>query len=192
MSGLTLHELTGSPSSVGVRIALGYKGLDYNRKPVDFTEFPGDRTLIAGLSRQPRVPVLEHGKTVMFDSRSILRYLEANFRESPSLFSNDYATHGEIETWEAWAGPNIGEPIGMMFGQAFEEEKDANVISQANALLNERLGAVEERLSDHDWLVGDGMTVADIGVGTGLTLAFLSGVRSGRLLSPIGVGTVTT
>ena len=33
MASLILHELTGSPNNVKARIALGYKGLDYDRNP---------------------------------------------------------------------------------------------------------------------------------------------------------------
>ena len=41
---LTLHELTGSPNNVKVRIALGFKGLSYERKPITMDGFPGNRS----------------------------------------------------------------------------------------------------------------------------------------------------
>ena len=67
---LTLHELTGSPNNVKVRIGLGYKGLKYERKPVALDGFPGNREAVVALSRQPRLPVLQHGKTVIFPESS--------------------------------------------------------------------------------------------------------------------------
>ena len=93
---VTLYEITGSSNSVKVRIALGYKGLEYDRQVVD----PGDRSSVVSVSRQPRLPVLQHGETVIFDSGAILRYLEANFPETAPIFSEDRATLGEIEEWE--------------------------------------------------------------------------------------------
>jgi glutathione S-transferase len=116
-TNLTLHELTGSPNNVKARIALGYKGLQYDRKPLDLNDFPGNRESVVKLSRQPRLPVLQHGQTVIFDSGAILRYLEANFPDTPPIFVSDYAAHGEIEQWEVFSRTQIGEPIGMMFGQ---------------------------------------------------------------------------
>ena len=71
-TNLILHELTGSPNSVKARIALGYKGLKYDRKPVELSDFPGNRDSVVKLSRQPRLPVLQHGQTVIFDSGAIL------------------------------------------------------------------------------------------------------------------------
>ena len=174
MADLKLHELTGSPNSVKVRIALGYKQLDYDRQPLEFENFPGDRSPLIKLSRQPRAPVLEHGKTVLFDSGAILRYLEANFPDAPAIFSNDYMAHSEIETWELFARTQLGEAIGMIFGQAFAPEQDASVIAKANALLNERTGSLEDRLSGREFLVGDHLTAADIVVAAPLYLTDLT------------------
>lgn len=168
---IKLHELTGSPNNVKVRIALGYKGLDYERLPLDFESFPGDRSPLVKISRQPRTPVLQHGDTTIFDSRGILRYLEANFPDTPTIFTDDYAEFGEIERWEAFGQQKLGEPIGMLFGQAFAPEPDAQVITKANAMINEVLGAFEDELSTKDFLVSDHLTAADIGCACGLYLA---------------------
>ncbi len=171
MASLILHELTGSPNNVKARIALGYKGLDYDRKEFQADSFPGDRSPIVDVSRQPRLPVLQHGETVIFDSGSILRYLEANFPDSPPIFSSDYTSFGEIEGWELFARTQLGEPLGMMFGQFFEPAPDAEVIAGANQMLNERTGALEEKLSQSSFLVGDHLTAADIVTAAPLYLA---------------------
>ncbi len=159
---LTLHELTGSPNNVKARIALGYKGLKYDRKPLELSSFPGNRDAVVKLSRQPRLPVLQDGETIIFDSGAILRYLEANFPETPPIFVDDYAMYGEIEQWELFARAQIGEPIGMLFGQAFAPEPDAQIIAKANELLGDRTGALEDKLSTDKFLVGGHLTAADI------------------------------
>jgi len=171
MSNLTLRELTGSPNNIKVRIALGYKGLDYDRKEVDLDDFPGNRSSIVRLSQQPRLPVLEDGKTVIFGSDAILRYLEANYPDTPSIFSDDYATFGDVEQWELFARTQISEPIGMLFGQAFAPKADAGVIAKANQLLNDRTGALEDKLSTGEFLVGDHLTAGDIACAAPLYLA---------------------
>jgi glutathione S-transferase len=168
---LKLHDLTGSPNSVKARIALGYKQLEYDRQPLELDAFPGDRSSIVDVSRQPRCPVLEHGKTVIFDSGAILRYLEANFPDTPRLFVDDYQEHGEIERWELFARTQIGEPIGVLFGQAFAGEPDADAVARANAQINERTGAIEDKLSTGEFLVADHLTAADIVCASPLYLA---------------------
>lgn len=159
---LKLHELTGSPNNVKIRIALAYKGLDYERVPLEFESFPGDRTSLVRISRQPRAPVLEHGKTIVYDSSGILRYLDANFPDTPTLFADDYEAFGEIERWELFARTKIGEPIGLIFGQAFAPSADPQTIATANQLLAENTGALEDRLNNNEFLVGDHLTAADI------------------------------
>ncbi len=171
---LTLHELTGSPNNVKARIALGYKGLKYDRKPLELSSFPGNRDAVVKLSRQPRLPVLQDGETIIFDSGAILRYLEANFPETPPIFVDDYAMYGEIEQWELFARAQIGEPIGMMFGQAFAPEPDTQIIARANQLLGDRTGALEDKLSSREFLVGDHLTAADIACAAVLYLGDLT------------------
>ncbi|MCP3996034.1 MAG: glutathione S-transferase family protein [bacterium] len=168
---LKLNELTGSPNNVKVRIALGYKGLDYDREPFALDDFPGNRSAIAKLSRQPRLPVLEHGETTVFDSAGIVRYLEANFPDTPRLFVDGYQGHAEIEQWELFAKTQISGPIGTLFTQAFAPQPDTAEIATANKQLNERLGVLEDKLSSGDYLVGDHLTQADIAVAAPLYLA---------------------
>ena len=168
---LTLHELTGSPNSVKIRIALGYKGLEYDRVPVELDNYPGDRATAVSLSRQPRFPILQHGETVIFDSGAILRYIEANFHDTPSIFTDDYTTFGEIETWEGFASTQIGPAIGMVFGQAFSPEADPDALAQANQMLSECTADLEQKVGADKFLVGDGLTAADIVCAAPLYLA---------------------
>ena len=159
---LTLHEITLSPNNVKARVALGYKGLEYHRKPLEFTDYPGDRAGVVQVSRQPRLPVLEHGKTVIFGSDGIMRYLEANFPDTPPLFVQDHTMFGEVERWELFARTQLGEPVSLFFGQAFSPSKDPAVIQKANELLHQRTAALEDRLSTSEFLVGDHLTAADV------------------------------
>ncbi len=174
MASLVLHELTGSPNNVKVRIGLGYKRLAYERKPVTLEGFPGNRTELVRISRQPRAPVLVHGETVVFESGGILRYLDANFPDSPTLFSTDYAAMGEIEQWELWARTELGKPIGMIFGEAMAPEPDASVGAQASGLINDVTGKIEERLGESAFLMGDTPTGADLACAPGIHLSMLS------------------
>lgn len=161
-SGIRLHTLHGSPNNMKVRIALGIKGLDYETIPLGFDAYPGDRSSIVEVSRQPLTPVLVHGDRVMFDSGAILRYLEANFPETTPIFSNDFQTMHEIERWEWMARAELGEPVGMVFGEAFAPEKSDATCRKASALLHELTGSIEKQLSEAPFLLGDRATAADI------------------------------
>lgn len=181
---LKLYELTGSPNNVKVRIALGYKGLAYEREPINIEQFPGDRRKLVAISRQPRTPVLQHGDTVIFDSGGILRYLEANFPETPTLVTTDYAAFGEMERWELWARTQLGDCVGMMFGQALGPTLDEDVCRQASRKLNDVTAKIEDRLSTAPFLVGDHPTLADLACVPAVNLAMLPEAAAKR--HPIG------
>jgi len=171
---LKLVEITGSPNNVKVRIALGYKGLDYVREPFEFEGFPGDRSELVALSTQPRTPVLKHGETVVFDSGAILRYLDANFPDTSRLFSEDYAEMGEIEEWELWARTDLYSHVGTVFGQIFASPPDAAVLRRACEAMHEATGRIEAALERAPFLLGDAMKAADVVSAPMVNLAMIS------------------
>jgi glutathione S-transferase len=167
---IRLLHLAGSSNSMKVRIALNYKGLSYEKVPVD----PQDRTEVVRVSGQPLTPVLVHGDRVVFDSASIVRYLDANFRDTKPLFSADYAEMKEIERWEIWARTELAEPVSMVYGQMRAERPDEAVLKNACELLNRTTAKIEDRLATAQWLVGDRMTAADATVAPVVNSGMLS------------------
>lgn len=170
---ITLHELTGSPNSVKVRIALDVKALEYDRVPFELDAYPGDRSAIVAVSTQSRLPVLVHGDIKLFDSGAILRYLDANFPDTPRLYSEDHTEHGEIEQWELWGRTDLSQPVGMLFGQAMSGQPDPAECAKASALLDEVTGKLEDVLQSRDFLVRDTISAADVALAPGVGLAML-------------------
>lgn len=159
MSGkLTLYQLPPSPNNMKVRIALGYKGLEYASVEIN----PMDRTKIIEVSTQPLAPVLDHDGHIVFDSGAILRYLDANFPETPRLFSSEYAKMKEIEKWELFVKADLSDPIRIVIGQFFSKSDDPDVMKQANRLLHNYTECIEDELKDKSFLTGDEMTAADV------------------------------
>lgn len=155
---ITLYDLHASPNNLKVRLALGAKGLKYTKVAVD----PVDRSAIVALSGQPLTPVLKHGDRVIFDSSAILRYIDANFREGAPLFHADRDRMKEIESWETSFRTAGVEPISVVFRQFFSETPDRSACAAASRKLNTFTAAVEDRLQQHDYLVGDRLSAADI------------------------------
>lgn len=182
---LALHQLPGSPNSVRIRLALGYKNLPHTRHDFTPDSFPGDRAEIIALSGQPRLPVLVHGDTKIFDSGAIVRYLEANFPDSPRLFREDWATHSEIEGWELQAKTQLGPAVGKIFGQAFSPEVDENEIRLANEMFHEATGPVEAALTERETLLEDGFSAADLAMAPGIALGAMPEAMKSDTSKPI-------
>ena len=163
---LKLYDLTPSPNNIKVRCALAYKKLPYERILVD----PANRETVVKVSGQPLTPVLVHGDTVVFDSYAILRYLDANFPETPKLYSADRPAIKAIEQWELFARTDVGPGISAAFGQLREATPDPEVLKRANDMIGRAASRVEETLAKGDWLTGSAPTAADFTVGTMLFL----------------------
>lgn len=84
---IVLYELCGaddlrfSPYCWRTRLALAQKGLDYTTEPVRFTDKPK-----IAFSGQGRVPVIDDGGKVVFDSWTIAEHLEDAYPDRPTLF----------------------------------------------------------------------------------------------------------
>jgi len=157
---LKLFNLQGSPNNTKVRLALAYKKIPYERIDID----PMNREAVIKASGQPLTPVLLHGDTVIFDSWAIMRYLDANFRSGPRLYSATRETIKKIEEWEMFARTDAGAPVGRVFSQYFAKAKDEAKLREANRLHNQAAARVEEALAKSSHLVGDAPTAADFAV----------------------------
>ena len=159
MTDLVLYDLHPSPNNVKARLALGFKGLRYEKRAVD----PRDRSELVALSGQPLTPVLRHGDAILFDSSAILRYLDANVAREPRLFASDDGRMRAIERWEMRTrGGDFGQPVGMCFDQFFAPARDAAVLREAGKIFERRCQEIEAALSPAGFLVGDAASAADL------------------------------
>lgn len=170
-------------NNLKVRVALGYKSIPYTFHTID----SANRAEILRLSGQVLTPVMVHGNVVLFDSSAILRYLDANFRDTPSLFGHDRATQWEIEEWERFArGPMAAGMMSIVHQRVAGKPVGEDLVQRAAADFAESLGKIEIRLGERQWLVGEAMTAAD--VTAGCVVARIQ--RSGILPMPEGLDRV--
>ncbi len=160
MATIELYDLSASPNSMKIRVALGYKGIPYEQHPVDGSDM--ERKQIVELSGQPLTPVIRHGDIVVCDSASILRYLDTNFRDTPPLLFAERSKMQEAERLEKWVRGPLTEPIGVLYGQAMSETPDPAVCRQANERFHELTAEIESRLESSEWPVGERMSFVDV------------------------------
>ncbi len=140
-----------------VRVALGYKDIPYEFHTIA----PNDRSAVIAVSGQPFTPVLVHGDVVIPDSAAILRYLDANFRDTPQLYSRAYDELREIEDWESWGRTSLARPLLLLVRQRRQGRDDPTEREHAAELLASACQQLEDHLRDAEWLVGERLTAAD-------------------------------
>ncbi|HKY60936.1 MAG TPA: glutathione S-transferase family protein [Gemmatimonadota bacterium] len=156
----TLLEFHRSPNSVKVRVALGFKGLDYEIREM----MAADRAPMIEAAGWPLVPILLDGDVVMRDSAAILHYLEANYRDAPSLTP---ASRDDIQSAEALLARLNPEVLGIQWSveeemRKPEADRDTARIAAHRSGMIAALGRLDERLAADPWLVGGAMSIYDI------------------------------
>ncbi|WP_437613757.1 glutathione S-transferase family protein [Erwinia sp. V71] len=115
------------------------------------------------------VPVLsDNGGAPMFETGAILRYLASQYGDAP-FWPKDNAQRATIDVWAEWAKINVSpaftRPIFWPMVRTAEKDRDPQAIDAAIAQLTKLLQIAEARLQQHDYLVGDQFTLADIQFG---------------------------
>jgi glutathione S-transferase len=160
-------------NNIKVRLALTYKGLPYEFKTIE----PSDREEVNRVSGQFLTPTMVDGDVVLFDSGAILRYLDANYPETPKLFGSSHAQQWEIEDWELFGRGPLAEPMmRLVHARVTGEEIPASMKESAAADFGDAIRRLEERLDGRLWIVGDEMTAADITCGAVIYRIRSSGV----------------
>lgn len=146
-------------NNIKVRVALGLKGIPYQFRAID----PKDRTEIQKISGQVLTPVMVHGKTVLFDSCAIMRYLDANFPDTEKLYWGDRVQEWEIEDWEFFARYELAGPMmEVAHLRGAGGTPDDAMQKRCTETFHERVNHLIQRLKGHKYLVGDRLSAADV------------------------------
>jgi glutathione S-transferase len=160
-----LYWGSGSPFAWRVMLTLEVKGLAYESKRLEFSK--GEHKAPAYLRLNPRgkVPTLKDGSYVLYESLAIVSYLDCKYPE-PALFGKTPEDAGliwrtllECEAYFVTAGQKVVRPI--FFGRGLDNVAE---IQEAAETLRGELKMMDGRLAGSQWLVGEKISAADIGV----------------------------
>ncbi|MCS4511262.1 glutathione S-transferase N-terminal domain-containing protein [Xylophilus ampelinus] len=166
---LQLYSLP-TPNGVKVSILLEETGLPYEPHLVDFGQ--NDQTSAAFLSLNPnnKIPAIldpdgPDGKPLaLFESGAILVYLA---EKTGQCMPADAAGRYETLQWLMWQMGGVGPMFGQLgFFQKFagRDYEDKRPRDRYVAESKRLLAVLDKRLEGRDWIMGAGLTIADIAV----------------------------
>ena len=130
-----------------------------------------DRPEFLAMNPHGRVPVLQDGETVVWESHTILRYLAARYRKQ-QYWSDDPATRSLAERWMDWSHTTLQPDflIGVFWGfyRTPADKRDMPRVKAAIARTNRDLAQLDKQLAGKKFLLGDTFSLADIPAGTHL------------------------
>ena len=130
------------------------------------------------LNPNGKVPVLEDGDFVLWESTAIMQYLSGD----STLWPASKARY-DIIRWQVWAVGQWGPPIGkVVFERLVKKVVGAGEPNEAKVAegleeFQQFASVLDGCLEGRNWLVGDGITLADYSVAANLTYAPAVGIE---------------
>ncbi len=159
---LVLYDSPVSGNCYKVRLLLAHLGVAYERREVDVVDRSRRPELLGELNPALRVPtlVLDDGRPLA-ESNAILWYFGDGTRFVPA----DRYERAQVLQWQFFEQYEHEPSLAVVrFWLAYsgEPEAYADRVESRRAAGYRALDAMERHLAGRDWLVGSGMTIADI------------------------------
>ena len=159
---MLLYDSPVSGNCYKVRLLLAHLGLEYERRTMDVVDRSNRSEVLGGLNPALRVPtlVLDDGRPLA-ESGAILWYLGEGTRFVP----DDAYERAQVLQWMFFEQYDHEPAIAVArFWLAYSgrSEEFADRLPERTAVGHRALEAMERHLDGREFLVGDGLTLADI------------------------------
>ena len=116
-----------------------------------------------------RIPMVEDGDLVLWESNAIVRYLAAQYADGTDLYPADPKVRAQADKWMDWTTSTIAAPFipvfwGVLRTPAAAQDWDA--INQGIQTLHGLLAVADDALSRQPWLSGAAFGMGDIPLGS--------------------------
>lgn len=173
---MKLYVFPPSPNAVRVLLTAHHLGLEVEIEPIDLLK--GDQRTPEFTRRNPnqKMPVLEDGDFLLWESNAIMQYLASKKPES-GLWPTDPRKQADVSRWQCWQlahwGPACGNLIFENFVKGFtgQGDPDPEAVKKGEEEFHKYARVLDGSLAGRRCLVGDSLTLADLSVGTGLHYA---------------------
>ncbi len=173
---IKLHVFPLSPRGFKVLFAANHLGVDYEMVYVDFSKQAQRAPGFTALNPNQRMPVLEDGDFVLWESNAIVQYL-ASLKPDSGLLPSDLKARMEAVKWQFWESAHFDPACAIfMFENVVKTlfgigEASAAELKRGEEMMA-RLGPVlDAQLGKTRFAAGDALTVADISLGSLLVSA---------------------
>jgi len=161
---IKLYDAVPSSNSDRVKIALHEKGLPYVRVTLVLANKDQKRPEFLELNPYGKVPVIDDGGHILFESCIINEYLDEKY-PNPPLMPKDPYLRGRGRVLVDYALNYLHEPYWALRGQLLKPagERDQAVIDEKQRSLRELMQYLETDLGDKSYFLGE-FSLTDIAI----------------------------
>lgn len=146
---------------------VGELGLEHERIDAGNVFGKLETAAFGRLNPNRRVPTIEDGDVVVWESHACVRYLAARYGKG-SLWPEDPGQRARCDMWMDWATTAIVPELGPAVTQLVRtppDKRDMAVARSAVARLGAVLAVLDEHLAHRPFVGGDTLTIGDIPAG---------------------------
>ena len=173
---MKLHVTPPSPRAFKVVAVTHHVGLEPELGFVDLLNGDHMKPEFAALNPNRKMPVLEDDGFVLWESNAIMQYLASKKPES-GLWPTDPRRQADVSRWQCWELAHWERACGTLVYENFVKDRfgrggpDPQEVVRGEQEFQVVAKVLDDHLRGRDWLVGDGLTLADFSVGSWLTCA---------------------
>jgi len=141
-------------------------GAKYELVHVDYFKAEQKEAAYLALNPNSSLPTMVDGDFVLWESNAILQYA-ADKTGNDAAYPKDLKTRADINRWLLWESSSwfpscyvylVENCVKPLLGG----EADPAVIAAQDAQFHKLASILDQRLSQHTWVAGDHVTIADI------------------------------
>lgn len=176
---IKLHVFPPSPRGFKVLFAAHQLGIDYELRFVNFATGDHKTADFAAINPNQRMPVLEDGDFVLWESNAIVQYL-ASLKPQSGYLPDDPKLRAQALKWQFWESAHwdpacaifmFERVVKKLFGRG---ESDPAEIARGEQMMARFAPVLDGQLQKTRHLVGERMTVADLSLAATLCSADLA------------------
>ena len=159
---MKLYCFGESGNAYKVALALTFADVEWEPVFVDFFNGEARKPEFRAINEMGEVPVLVDGETTLTQSGVILDYISS---KSGKLGGKSAAERREILRWMFWDNHKLSGPIGtarFLANFLAEGKRPPGVIPFMQARLKSAYKVLDDHLTNHTWVAGAAMTIADL------------------------------
>ncbi len=159
---MKLYCFAESGNAYKCALALEMTRLDWEPVFVDFFKGEARSAEFKKINEMGEVPVLVDGETTLTQSGVILDYISS---KTGQLGGRSAAERREVLRWLFWDNHKLSTTIGtcrFLMNFLPPEKRPEAVIPFLQGRLKAAYAVLNDHLAERDWIVGDGVTIADL------------------------------
>jgi glutathione S-transferase len=173
---MKLYYHPNSPNCVDVLATANQLGIRLDLQLVELMKGAQKDPSFLKLNPNGKVPTLVDGDFVLWESNAIMQYL-ASTKPGNSLWPAGDRVRADIARWQFWQASQWNKATGMLVWENMIKKflnlgaPDPAKIKEGEELFHASAAVLDGHLKEHQYLVGDGLTLADFSVAASLIYA---------------------